>query len=53
MIQYVAPLMHLTALDPCRLAGMAPHRHRQRLAAIQNIQARSAEIKTPRGQIVE
>ena len=34
MIQYIAPLVDLAALDQRRLASMALHRRVQRLAAI-------------------
>ena len=40
MIQHIAALMNLAALDQRRLAGMVLHRRVQRLATVQHIQAR-------------
>jgi hypothetical protein len=45
MVQYVATFVDLAALDRGRIAGMLLYRRAQCLAAIQNVQARIAEIE--------
>src|SRR5450755_619161 len=51
MVDHIPPLVHLAALDQRRLARMPPHRRRQRLAAIQYVQTRHAEVQPARRQI--
>jgi hypothetical protein len=48
MVDDIAPLVHLAALDLRRLSGMTPHR-RQRLAPIQHIQTQHAEVQPAPG----
>ena len=45
VIQHIASLMDFTALDRCRFAGVLFHRRAERLAAIQHIQSRLAEVQ--------
>ena len=53
MIQHIAPLMDLAALDRRRLAGMLLSPPRQRFATIQNIESRLAEIESAIHQIAQ
>src|ERR1019366_6396666 len=53
MIDHVPPLVHLAALDQSRLADMTAHRRRQRLASVQHIQPKDAEVQRARRQILE
>ena len=53
VIEHVAPLMDLAALDAGGLARMTTHRRSQRLTAIQHIQAGHAEVQAASGQITE
>src|SRR5579859_4226684 len=53
MIQNVAPLVDLTALDRRQFAGILSHRSMQRLAAIQNIQPWLGEIEPAVHQVVQ
>ena len=51
MIEHIAPLMNLTALDRCRLASVFEYRCTERLAAIQKIQSWLSEIQPAIGQV--
>ena len=53
MIEHVAPLVNLAALDRSRLAGMLFHRRRQCLPAIQNVKPRLIEIESAVHQIAQ
>jgi hypothetical protein len=51
VVHHVAPLVPLTTLDESRLTGMTAHRRRQRLASLQHVQPRHAEVQPARRQI--
>ena len=53
MVNDVASLVHLTTLHQRSLAGMTPHRRRQRLASVQHVQSGHAEVQPARRQIAQ
>ena len=53
VIQHIAPLVYLTALDRRRFAGILLHRRMQCLAAIQHIQPRLGEVQPTIHQIAQ
>ena len=53
VIQYIASLVHLTALNRCRFASILLDCRVQRFAAIQNIEPRLTEIEPAMHEFAE
>ncbi len=53
MVEHIAPLMNLTALDRRRLASVLFHRAAERLAAIQQVQSGLTEIQFTIRQVAQ